>query len=205
MMMLNIVRLQMGVEVTTLQRTVHLLQDTSSAAAKVREDQVAAKVIADARRHQENEDFKQVVALRNGRSVSVNVKGVIDLDGDDDEVAVVEGDNYDGLGSDGLDGSGLSGGKEHARLPCASSLGAQPSAHGLRGGDDARCVAKRVLLEQTTASSAPKKLDSNHWFYKGKEPKKAQHQDTQERMDNLMEEIMVEGGLMRQAIKDLTV
>ena len=46
--------------------------------------------------------------------------------------------------------------------------------------------------------------DGDHWFGPGKKPKKARHQDAQERMDNLMEGMVGEGSLMRQAIKDLT-
>jgi hypothetical protein len=42
----------MGAKTTKLQRTAHSLHDASSAADKDREDQVTAKVIADARRHQ---------------------------------------------------------------------------------------------------------------------------------------------------------
>jgi hypothetical protein len=68
--------LEMGVETTNLQRAVHLLHDASSAAAKDRDDQVAAKVLADARRRQENEDFEQVVGLRNGHSISTDVEDV---------------------------------------------------------------------------------------------------------------------------------
>jgi hypothetical protein len=37
-------RLQIGVEVTKFQRTVHSLQDASSAATKVHEDQVALRL-----------------------------------------------------------------------------------------------------------------------------------------------------------------
>ncbi len=150
-------------------------------------------MIVDATRHQENKNFEQVVGLPNGRSVSANVEDVIDLDGDDDEVAFVKGDNYDGLDGNGIDGSGLSGGGKHVRCLRASSLGAQPSAYGLRGGDVARNVAKRVLLELTIANSAGKKLDGNCWFCKGKKPKKVRHRVAQERMDNLME-VMVEEG-----------
>jgi hypothetical protein len=199
--------LEMGVETMDLQRAAHLLHDASSAAAKDREDQVVAKVLADARRHQKNKGFKQVVGLCNGSSVSTNVEDVIESDKNDDEVAIIiEGDDCDGLDGDDLDGSGLSGGygNENARCLRATYLAAQPSACGLRGGYVARCVAKRVLLEQTIANSVAKKPDGNHWFGKGKKPKKAQHQDTQERMDNLIEEMVGEGSLMRQAIKDLT-
>jgi hypothetical protein len=111
--------------------------------------------------------------LRNGCSVSANVEDVIDSDRDNDEVAVVEGDDDDGLNGDGLDGSGLSGSNKNARFLRTSSLGAQPSACGLRGGDVTRSVAKRVLLEQTIANSVAKEPDGNCWFCKGKKPKKA--------------------------------
>jgi hypothetical protein len=158
-------------------------------------------------RHQENRDFEQVVGLGNGHSVSTNVEDFIELDEDDDEVVVIiEGDNYDGLGGNDLDGSVLSGGNgnENARCPRASSLAAQPSACGLREGDVARRVAKRFLLEQTIANSVAKKPDGDCWFGKGENPKKARHQDAQERMDNLMKGMVEQGSLMRQAIKDLT-
>jgi hypothetical protein len=151
-----------------------------------------AKAIADARKRQEKEDFKQVVGLRNGRSVSANVDDL--LDRDDDDVDVL-GDDEDGLNGDDLDGS-----KENARRLCASSLGAQPTARG----NVASRVEKRVLLEQRLAKSVAKDPDGDCWFGPGTKPKKTRHQDTQERMDNLMEGMVGEGSLMRQAIKDLT-
>ena len=76
------------------------LQDAGSAAAKARNDQATARAIADARKRQENKDFKQVVGLRNGRSVSAYVDDL--LDRDDDDVDVV-GDDEDDLNGDGLD------------------------------------------------------------------------------------------------------
>ncbi len=91
-----------------LQRAAHLLCDASSAAAKDRDDQVAAKVLADTRRHQENKDFEQLVGLRNGCSVSTNVKDVIEFDEDNHEVAIiVEGDDFDGLDGGHLDGKAV--------------------------------------------------------------------------------------------------
>ncbi len=104
-----------------------MLHDASSAAAKDNVDQAAAKVIADARRHQANEDFEQLVGLHNGCRVSTNVKDLIESDKDDDEVAIIaEGDNFDGLDWDDLDGSGLSSSSsnENARHPWATSLAA---------------------------------------------------------------------------------
>jgi hypothetical protein len=184
---------------------MHSLQDASSAAAKVRNDQVVAKVIADARRDQENKDFEQDVGLSNGCIISANVKDLIDSDGENDEVALVKGDDYDGLNGNVLDGSGLSDANKIARRPCATSLGAQPSARRDRGGDIARRVATRILLKQILANSVAKKLDSNCWLGKGEKPKKAQHQEAQERMDNIMEGLVGDGSLMRQAIKDLTL
>jgi hypothetical protein len=65
-------------------------------------------------------------------------------------------------------------------------------------------MSKRVLLKQSLADSAAKNPDGNRWFDKGKKPKKAQHQDAQERMDSLMEGMAGEGSLMREAIKGLT-
>ena len=47
--------------------------------------------------------------------------------------------------------------------------------------------------------------DGDRLFGPGENPKKARHQDAQERMDNLMERMVGEGSLMRQAIKDLTL
>ena len=147
-------------------------------------------MLADVRRHQENKDFEQVVGLRNGHSISTDIKKVIESGKDAAEIAkIIERDGYEGLDGDDLDSSGLSGGNgnENGRRPCTTFLVAQPSARGLRGGDIARHVAKRVLLEQTIANSAAKKLDGDHWFDKGKKPKKAQHYGAQERMDDLME------------------
>jgi hypothetical protein len=193
-------RLQLGEDVSDLQKIAHSLLEASSAAVKSRNDQVAAKAFFDARKHQENKDFEQIVDLRNGRSISANVDDLLvpDVDGDDVDV---DGDNFDGLnGEEGLDGSGLSGSKENARCPNASPLGAQPTAHG----NVASCVERRVLLEQRLAKSAAKDPDGDRWFGPGKKPKKARHQDAQERMDNLMEGMVGEGSLMRQAIKDLT-
>jgi hypothetical protein len=115
-------KLQSGENATDVQKIAHSLQDASSAAAKARNDHVAAKAIADARKHQENEDFEQVVGLRIGRSVSANVDDL--LEGDNDDVDVL-GDNEDGLNGNGLDGS-----NKNARRPCTSSLGAQPTARG---------------------------------------------------------------------------
>ncbi len=130
--------------------------------------------------------------MRNGRSVSADVDDL--LDGDDDDVDVV-GDDEDVLTGDGLDGS-----KENARRPHASSLSAQPTARG----NNASRVEKRILLEQRLAKSVAKDPDGDRWFGPGEKPKKAQHQDAQERMDDLMEGMVGEGSLMRQAIKDLT-
>jgi hypothetical protein len=173
----------------------------SSAAVKSRNDQVAAKAFSDARKRQENEDFEQIVGLRNGRSVSANVDDLLLPDVDDDDVAVVNGDNYDGLNGDGLDGcGGLSCSVENTRRPNASSLGAQPTAHG----NVASRVERRVLLEERLAKSAAKDPDGDRYFGPGEKPKKARHQDAQERMDDLMEGMVGEGSLMSQAIKDLT-
>jgi len=163
-------------------------------------DQVAAKTIVDARKRQENEDFEQVVGLHNGHSVSADVDDLLAPDIDDDDVDV-DGDDFDGLNGNGLDGSGLSGSKENARRPNASSLGAQPTALG----NVVSRVKKRVLLEQRLAKSSAKDPDEDHWFGPGEKPKKARHQDAQERMDDLMEGMVGEGSLMRQAIKDLTL
>ena len=129
-------RLQLGEDATEVQKIVHSLQDAGSAAAKARNDQAAAKAIADARKHQENEDFEQVFGLRNGRSVSAHVDDL--LDRDDDDVDVVGDDEND------LNGNGLDGSKENASRLHASSLGAQPTARG----SVASPVEKRVLLEQ---------------------------------------------------------
>jgi hypothetical protein len=195
-------RLQLGEDVSDLQKIAHSLLKASSAAVKSRNDQVTAKAFSDARKHQENEDFEQIVGLRNGRSVSANVDDLLLLpDVDDDDVAVVDGDNYDGLNGDGLDGcGGLSCSVENTRRPNASSLGAQPTAHG----NVASRVERRVLLEERLAKSAAKDPDGDRWFGPGEKPKKARHQDAQERMDDQMEGMVGEGSLMRQAIKDLT-
>ncbi len=75
-------------------------------------------------------------------SISADVDDLLVPDVDDSDVDV-DGDNFDGLNDNGLDGSGLSGSKKNARRPNASSLGAQPTAHG----NVASCVEKRVLLE----------------------------------------------------------
>ena len=185
-------RLQLGEDVSDLQKIAHSLLEASSAAVKSRNDQVAAKAFFDARKHQENEDFKQIVGLRNGRSVSANVDDLLvpDIDGDDVDV---NGDNFDGLNSNDLNGSGLSGSKENARHPNASSLVAQPTARG----NVASRVERRVLLEQRLAKSAAKDPDGDRWFGPGEKPKKARHQDTQERMDDLMEGMVGAGSLMR--------
>ena len=45
-------RLQLGEDATKVKKIAHSLQDASSAAAKAQNDQVAAKVIADARKRQ---------------------------------------------------------------------------------------------------------------------------------------------------------
>ena len=97
----------------------------------------------------------------NGCRVSANIDDL--LDGDDDDVDVVE-DNDDGLNGNGLDGS-----KEDTRHPHISSLGAQPTAHG----NVASRVETRVLLEQRLAKSAAKDPDGDRWFGPGKKPKKA--------------------------------
>jgi hypothetical protein len=195
-------RLQLGEDVSDLQKIAHSLLKASSAAVKSRNDQVTAKAFSDARKRQENEDFEQIVGLRNGRSVSANVDDLLLLpDVDDDDVAVVDGDNYDGLNGDGLDGcGGLSCSVENTRRPNASSLGAQPTAHG----NVASRVERRVLLEERLAKSAAKDPDGDRYFGPGEKPKKARHQDAQERMDDLMEGMVGEGSLMSQAIKDLT-
>ena len=176
---------------------------TISAAVKSRNDQVAAKAFFDARKLQDNKDFEQIVGLRNGRSIlSADVDDLLvpDIDGNDVDV---DGDNFDGLNGKDLDGSGLSGSKENARCPNASSLGAQPTAHE----NIASRVERRVLLEQRLAKSVAKDPDGDRWFGPGKKPKKARHQDVQdqERMNDLMEGMVGEGSLMRQAIKDLTL
>jgi hypothetical protein len=154
-------RLQLGEDATEVQKIVHSLQDAGSAAAKARNDQATAKAIADARKHQENEGFEQVVGLRNGRSVSANADDLFDRDNDDDDVL---GDDEDGLNGDGLDGS-----EENARCPHASSLGAQPTACG----NVASRLEKRVLLEQQLAKSLAKDPDGDCWFGPGEKPKKA--------------------------------
>jgi len=192
-------RLQLGEEASDHQKIAHSLQDASSAAVKARNDQVAAKAIVDARKRQENEDFEQVVGLRNGRSVSADVDDLLVPDVDDSDVDV-DGVDFDGLNDYGLDGSDLSGSKKNARRPNASSLGAQPTARG----NVASRLEKRVLIEQRLAKSAAKDPDGDRWFDPGEKPKKARHQDAQERMDDLMEGMVGEGSLMRQAIKDLT-
>ncbi len=175
-------RLQLGEEASDLQKIAHSLQDASSAAVTARNNQVAAKAIVDARKHQENKDFEQVVGLRNGRSVSANVDDLL-VPGFDDSDVDVDGDDFDGLNDDGLDGSGLSGSKKNARCPNNSTLGAQPTACG----NVASRMEKRVLLEQRLAKSVAKDPDGDRWFGPGEKPKKAQHQDAQERMDDLME------------------
>ncbi len=192
-------RLQLGEDVSDLQKIAHSLLDASSAAVKSRNDQVAAKAFFDARKRQENEDFEQVVGLRNGRSVSADVGDLLVSVGNDDDVDV-NGDECDGLDSDVLDGSGLSGSEKNARRPNASLLGAQPTARV----NVASRVEKRVLLEQRLAKSVAKDPDGDCWFGPGEKSKKARHQDAQERMDDLMEGMVGEGSLMSQAIKDLT-
>ena len=196
-------RLQNGEDVSDLQKIAHSLLDASSAAVKSRNDHVAAKAFFDARKRQENEDFEQVVGLRNGRSVSANVDDLLAPPDVDDDGVDVDGSDFDGLNGGGLllDGSGgLSFSKENARHPNASSLGAQSTARG----NIAIRVESRVLLEQRLAKSAAKDPDGDRWFGPGEKPKKARHQDAQERMDDQMEGMVGEGSLMRQAIKDLT-
>jgi len=61
-------------------------------------------------------------------------------------------------------------------------------------------VERRVLLEQRLAKSAAKDPDGDRWFGPGEKPKKARHQDAQERMDNLMEGMVGEESLMGQTI-----
>ena len=122
-------RLQLGEDVSDLQKIAHSLLDAISAAVKSRNDQVAAKAFFDARKRQENEDFEQVVGLCNGRSVSADVDDLLVPDVNDDDIDV-NGDEFDGLDSDGLDGSGLSGSEKNARRPNASSLGAQTQLVG---------------------------------------------------------------------------
>jgi hypothetical protein len=138
--------------------------------------------------------------LRNGRSVSANVDDLLAPPDVDDDGVDVDGSDFDGLNGDGLllDGSGLSFSEENR--PNASSLGAQPTARG----NIAIRVESRILLEQRLAKSAAKDPDGDRWFGPGEKPKKARHQDAQERMDDQMEGMVGEGSLMRQAIKDLT-
>ncbi len=102
-----------------------------------------------------------------------------------------------GFNGNGLDGSGLSSSKENAGCLHASSVGAQPTACG----NIASRVANRVLLEQRLVKSVAKDTDRYRWFSPGKKSKKARHQDAQERMDDLIEGVVVEGSFMRQAIK----
>ncbi len=144
-------RLQLGEDVSDLQKIVHSLLEASSVTVKSRNDQVAAKAFFDARKCQENEDFEQIVGLHNGRNISADVDDLLvpDVDGDDVDVSR---DNFDGLNGDDLDGSGLFGSKENTRRPDASSLGAQPTAHG----NIASRVERRVLLEQRLAKSTAK-------------------------------------------------
>jgi hypothetical protein len=94
-------RLQLGEDASDLQKIAHSLQDASSAAVKAQNDQVAAKAIVDARKRQENEDFEQVVGLRNGRSVSADVDDLLVPDIDDDDVDD-DGDDFDGLNDEPL-------------------------------------------------------------------------------------------------------
>ena len=82
-------------------------------------------------------------------------------------------------------------------------MGAQLTACGDRGGDVGSRLAKRALLEQSLAESAAKNSDGDRWFDKGEKKKKARHQDTQERMDSLMDGMVGEGSLMREAIRGL--
>ena len=161
-------RLQFGEDVSDLQKITHSLLDASSAAVKSQNDHVAAQAFFDARKRQENEDFEQVVGLRNGRSVSADVDDLLVPDVDDDGVDV-NGNDFDGLNGDGLDGSGLSCSEENAIHPNASSLGAQPTARG----NVASRVEMRVLLEQRLAKSAAKDPDGDRWFGLGEKPKKA--------------------------------
>jgi hypothetical protein len=112
-------RLQLGEEASDLQKILHSLQDASNAAVEAQNDQVTAKAIVDARKHQENEDIEQVVGLRNGRSVSADVDDLLVPDVDDSDVDV-NGDDFDCLNNNGLDGSGLSGSEKNARCPNAS-------------------------------------------------------------------------------------
>ena len=126
-------RLQFGEDASDLQKIAHSIQDASSAAVKDRNDQISVKAIVDARNRQENEDFEMVVGLRNGHIVAV----------DDDDV-IVDGDGCD-----------LSGSKEKARRPNASSLGAQTTA----SDNVASRKENRVLLEKRLAKSAAKDPD----------------------------------------------
>jgi hypothetical protein len=97
-------RTQLGEDPTNLQSVAHSLQEACSVAAKVQSDQAVNKALADARRHQENEEFKGIAGLRLGHRISAgNVEDLVVSDGKDDDVVVL---------GDGLDGSGLSGGGE---------------------------------------------------------------------------------------------
>jgi hypothetical protein len=107
------------------------------------------KVLTNARRRQENEEFMGIAGLRLGCRISAgDVEDLVVSDGEDDDVVVV---------GDGLDGSGLSGGSKQensTQCPWASSLGAHPTACGGRGGDAGSHMTKRALLEQSLANSA---------------------------------------------------
>jgi hypothetical protein len=119
---------KLGEEPTDLQSLVHSIQGAHSAAATDKSEQAFNKALANARRHQKNEEFEAIAGLHLGRSVSTaDVDDLVNFDGKDDNVVVV---------GDGLDGSGLSSGGEQensTQRPCTSSLGAQPTARGGRG------------------------------------------------------------------------
>ena len=137
---------QLEEEPTNLERVAHTIQRESNAATKEISHQAVRNAITNARICQENEDFGGIVRLCLGCE---SVEEVVNSDRDDD-VVVFGGDDAAGK---------LGNNTQCAR---ASSLGAQLTARGDRGGDVGRCLAKRALLEQSLAESAAKNSDGDN-------------------------------------------
>jgi hypothetical protein len=64
--------------------------------------------------------------------------------------------------------------------------------------------AGRVVLKQGTASSAAGGISAPSQFTPGELAKKSRHVDAQDRMDNLVNGMMSEAGLMAEAIKSIS-
>ena len=164
---------QIEEEPTDLESIANTFQKESNAATKELSDQAVRNAITNARICGENQEFEGIAGLCFGHAISSGngVEYLTNSDRDNDDVVLVGDDAV------GLDGSsGLSCDREHgkyAQRNRASSQGAQLTAHGEKGGDVGSRLAKRALLEQSSAASAAKNSDGNHWFGKGEKKTKA--------------------------------